>query len=179
MEPLTRWPTARLAPRFSRAILGELALAVFVFNKTQLDYANGAAARLVARVRQRYNVEFLVALTDHLNRLRAADDRIATPVVSVLSAPGGEPFHLHVVPLTRRVLAVMVHEVGADVETFRSQYRLSRREAQVAELVAHGYRTREIADLLKITQETAKSHLKRVYEKVGVDSRVQLVNRLH
>lgn len=168
----------RLSSRLSRVILDHLGLAVFVFRKMQLEYTNAAARRLVGRVRDRYNVEFLLALTDHLTRLGQLHGTGRRPVVSMLTASGGEPFHLYVAPFSRGVLAVSVREVGADVASFRRQYRLSRRETQVAELVALGYRNREIALTLGIASETAKKHLKRVYDKVGVESRVQLANRL-
>lgn len=168
----------RLSPRLCRVILDHLGLAVFVFRNMQLEYTNAAARRLVARVRARYHVEFLVALSDHLSRIGSLSTPGRRPVVTMLTASGGEPFHMHVVPLTRGALAVTVREVGADVASFRDQYKLSRRETEVAELVAHGYRNRDIALALGIAPETTKKHLKRVFDKVGVDSRVQLANRL-
>ena len=179
--PVTRRQVAapdRLSPRLCRSILDRLGLAVFVFRARKLEYTNGAARRLVGRVRARYHAEFVLALNDHLAGLGDLHGPGQVPVVTMLTASAGEPFHLHVVPLSRAVLSVTVREVGADVAAFQSQYRLSPRETQVAELVAHGYRNREIATALGIASETTKKHLKRVFDKVGVDSRVQLVNRL-
>jgi DNA-binding CsgD family transcriptional regulator len=168
----------RLPASVHRRILDQLALAVFVFRERRLEYQNEAARRLVARLRQRYRIELVVLLNDHLSALGRPAPRAREPVVSLLTAHGGEPFHLHVLFVSRAVMAVSVREVGADMESFRLRYHLSRREAQVAELVLHGYRNREIATRLEISTETAKKHLTRVFDKVGVHSRVQLANRL-
>jgi DNA-binding CsgD family transcriptional regulator len=167
-----------LPPQLCRAVLEQLGLAVFVFRGTRLDYTNAAARRLVARVRSQYNVEFIISLRDHL---LALGDLFATrqdPLVSVMTAEGGEPFHLQALPLRRGVLVLTVRQPGEDLDSFRRRYRLSGREAQVAELVIRGRRNREIAVALGITSETTKKHLKRVFGKVGVRTRVQLANRL-
>lgn len=54
---------------------------------------------------------------------------------------------------------------------------LSPRERSVAELVVKGMRNREIASTLGITEGTVKVHLYRVYEKLGVGSRTELLIR--
>lgn len=51
---------------------------------------------------------------------------------------------------------------------------LSRREREIAMLVAHGHSSREVADELIIGVRTVESHLARVYAKLGVRSRVEL-----
>jgi DNA-binding NarL/FixJ family response regulator len=52
----------------------------------------------------------------------------------------------------------------------------SRREAELIRLVSQGLRNKEIAARLGITEGTVKTHLHRLYEKLGVTSRVELVN---
>ncbi len=52
---------------------------------------------------------------------------------------------------------------------------LSPRERSVAELVITGLRNREIAVRLGITEGTVKVHLYKVYEKLGIRSRTELV----
>jgi len=168
----------RLPVAWYRTLVDQLGLAVFVFRERRLEYHNEAAMRLVARLRHQYRVELVVLLSDHLMGLGVPSARDREPVVSLLTAHGGEPFHLHAIPVARGVLAVTVREIGADMESFRLRYQLSGREAEVAELVLHGYRNREIAARLEISTETAKKHLTRVFDKVGVSSRVQLANRL-
>lgn len=51
---------------------------------------------------------------------------------------------------------------------------LTQRELEVARLAGVGLRTREIADALFISDATVKSHLNRVYRKLGLKNRVQL-----
>jgi two-component system, NarL family, nitrate/nitrite response regulator NarL len=51
---------------------------------------------------------------------------------------------------------------------------LTAREAQIAKLVAEGRGNREIAAQLGITEQTVKNHLTSIFEKVGVNSRLQL-----
>lgn len=49
---------------------------------------------------------------------------------------------------------------------------LSKRELEVAELVALGLTNREIADELQLSEKTVENHLSRVFSKLGVSSRV-------
>jgi len=52
---------------------------------------------------------------------------------------------------------------------------LSAREDQVVGLVAEGAGNREIASQLGITENTVKKSLLRIYDKLGVSNRVELV----
>jgi len=52
---------------------------------------------------------------------------------------------------------------------------LSRREREVAELVAEGLSNREISAQLKLSQHTIKNYLFHIYGKLGMSSRVDLV----
>jgi DNA-binding NarL/FixJ family response regulator len=61
---------------------------------------------------------------------------------------------------------------------FRTRYRLSKREAEVVELLLLGYRNRDIATALGTSPATIKKHLTHVFDKVGVDTRTQLVARI-
>jgi two-component system, NarL family, nitrate/nitrite response regulator NarL len=51
---------------------------------------------------------------------------------------------------------------------------LSAREMEILRLAATGHHNREIADTLHITEGTVKVHLHNVYEKLGVEGRVEL-----
>jgi DNA-binding NarL/FixJ family response regulator len=57
-----------------------------------------------------------------------------------------------------------------------AHYRLTRRELEVVQGVLRGHSNQTIADLMKVTQYTVKKHLTRVFDKVGVDSRTQLMS---
>jgi len=53
---------------------------------------------------------------------------------------------------------------------------LSAREIEITRLVAEGCRNKEIAERLEITEGTVKTHLRTIFEKIEVESRVALVN---
>lgn len=55
---------------------------------------------------------------------------------------------------------------------------LTARELEIARLAARGLRSREVAAQLGIAEGTVKIHLHNVYQKLGIASRVELVNDL-
>jgi len=54
---------------------------------------------------------------------------------------------------------------------------LTARELQVLQLMAQGYRNKEIAKSLSITERTVKFHANILFQKLGVDSRTEAVSR--
>ncbi len=52
---------------------------------------------------------------------------------------------------------------------------LSKREAEVVRYLAQGFTNREIAERMKLSQHTIKNYLFRVFDKLGVSSRVELL----
>jgi DNA-binding NarL/FixJ family response regulator len=52
--------------------------------------------------------------------------------------------------------------------------RLSEREKQIAQLVANGMRNRDIAEELKISENTVKRHLQSIFDKTGARDRLEL-----
>src|ERR1700752_189426 len=59
----------------------------------------------------------------------------------------------------------------------RSNENLSARESAVLALIAKGQSNKRVAQTLKITPETVKSHLKRVFVKLGSKTRAEAVAR--
>lgn len=55
---------------------------------------------------------------------------------------------------------------------------LTRRQAQIAELAAEGQTHRDIAERLGISAHTARTHLKNIYARLGVRTRMELVQLL-
>jgi DNA-binding NarL/FixJ family response regulator len=53
--------------------------------------------------------------------------------------------------------------------------KLSKREAEVLQLMAAGYRNDEIARRLVITCQTVKNHVRKIFRKLGVETRVEAV----
>ena len=171
-------PAPVLSATVLQSVVDQLSLAIFVFRRERLVYKNPPATRLVNRLRTKY-------------RNRAARDAprppgsvpralAAVPTAIALTGHDNEPFVVHLMELRGRHgdVAVSIREIGTDISAFKDRYRLSRREIQVAELVLRGYRNSHIAATLGITPATTKKHLSRIFEKVGVDSRAQLVSKL-
>ena len=60
----------------------------------------------------------------------------------------------------------------------RAEGTLTTTESRIADLVAQGRRNREIAGELLISLATVEAHLTRIYRKLGVRSRTELVGRI-
>jgi DNA-binding NarL/FixJ family response regulator len=56
---------------------------------------------------------------------------------------------------------------------------LTPSERRVAELVAEGRATKEVASLLFVSPKTVEGHLSRIYAKLGVRSRTELATHFH
>jgi DNA-binding NarL/FixJ family response regulator len=66
-------------------------------------------------------------------------------------------------------------QIAAQIAEHLSDESLSQREMEVLRHVAGGNRNRDIAELLYISEETVKVHLKHVMEKLGASDRTQAV----
>ena len=101
--------------------------------------------------------------------MEQAGERLRVEATAV--GKGRTQFHLW-----REVLPGVV-ESPAAVEEATSD-GLTQREREVALLVADGLRSREVAERLAIAPQTVKSHLKTIFDKLGVRNRVELARRL-
>jgi DNA-binding NarL/FixJ family response regulator len=57
--------------------------------------------------------------------------------------------------------------------------KLSAREREILDYLAKGYRYKEIADKLFISTETIRTHIRNIYEKLHVQSRMEAVNKAY
>ena len=57
----------------------------------------------------------------------------------------------------------------------RPEAPLSKREAEILQMVAYGATTKEVAHDLNISPHTVKTHLERIFEKLGANDRAQAV----
>ncbi len=164
------------------AIVDRLTIAVVVFRDERAIYRNPAAEVLAVRLRNAYRIELDVMLRDHLRALREGASGVPRvhPSITLMTTTNAEPLYVHIIPVPNGHddTAVLVRRLGTEFEAFRVRYGLSAREGEIAELVLHGYRNGEIAAALGITVATTKKHLTHIFDKVGVDSRNQLVARL-
>jgi len=60
-------------------------------------------------------------------------------------------------------------------ECLTRRLKLSRREVQIAKAVIEDHKEQYIADLLGISEHTVHTHLQRLYRKLEINSRMELV----
>jgi len=53
--------------------------------------------------------------------------------------------------------------------------RLTPRQIQIVGLLAQGRSNRDIATILSISRETVKWHVRKMFQKVGAENRIQLI----
>lgn len=70
----------------------------------------------------------------------------------------------------------MLKQESKDETEIKKLKKLSLREKQVTKLVAEGYKTKEIADLLQISDRTVSKHRENIMAKLGMDVSAELVN---
>ncbi len=63
-----------------------------------------------------------------------------------------------------------INAIGSD----RSA-KLSKREKEIVALTGQGYKNKEIASKLCISEPTVKTHLRRIFQKLGIKNRSQLI----
>ena len=162
------------------SVVDQVVLPILVLRASRVVYSNAAARDLGVRLKTHYGIHLDVIVHDHVEEIatQVRDELIVT----LLTARNGEPFYVHVRRLDPALpdpyILVSIRELAPDRLAFTRQYRLSHREAEVVSLVLRGYGNRDIAQTLGIAPATAKKHLSSVFNKVGVDSRAQLLCRL-
>ncbi|HYC58414.1 MAG TPA: response regulator transcription factor [Thermoanaerobaculia bacterium] len=72
---------------------------------------------------------------------------------------------------SRTLDAVLRRQSGAA----RAAAVLTAREIEVVRMVVRGLRNKEIAELLSITEGTVKAHLRTIFDKLAIDSRMKLI----
>lgn len=84
---------------------------------------------------------------------------------------GGSPMSSSI---ARKVIASF-HQV--DIQ--QAAYKLTKREVEILEQLARGYRYKEIADKLFVSLETVRSHVHHIYEKLQVSNRTDALNKVY
>ncbi len=69
-------------------------------------------------------------------------------------------------------------DIAPNRESLKDKYTLSERELEVIELLTKGLTNQNICDQLHISVNTVKSHIKRIYKKLNITNRLQLINLL-
>jgi len=88
---------------------------------------------------------------------------------------GGSPMSSHI---ARLVVQAFQKEPSppSNPPTPPETVRLTHRENEVLDLIARGFRTKEIAGSLGISDQTVQCHVRNIYEKLHVRSRVEAVS---
>ena len=68
----------------------------------------------------------------------------------------------------------LVEPVAMETRSLVGSRPLSKREEEIARLVAEGLSNRQISQRLTLSEHTVKNYLFRVFEKIGVSTRVEL-----
>jgi DNA-binding NarL/FixJ family response regulator len=78
----------------------------------------------------------------------------------------------------RHLLAAIVDALSRSIDDeprpSPPDFRLTRREQEILQLVAQGYSNKAIADRLIVSVDTVKHHLTNIFDKTGASSRVEL-----
>jgi DNA-binding CsgD family transcriptional regulator len=113
-----------------------------------------------------------------------ADTRVRASVVDALRemlqrAEGG---HLEIAEEPPDGVAVVFEHANVRcvlvVQTPGTRQSLSPRESQIARLIADGATNRLIASILDISLWTVSTHIRRIFAKLGVNSRAEMVAQL-
>jgi len=84
---------------------------------------------------------------------------------------GGSPMSSQI---ARRVIASFQHKNSIDETNI-----LTPREKEILKELSKGLRYKEIADEMKISIETVRSHARKIYEKLQVQSRTEALNKVY
>lgn len=78
-------------------------------------------------------------------------------------------------PMSGKIARIVV-QYFQKVQNAKSESEpLSKREQEILDLLAKGFRYKEIADTLGISFDTVRSHLRNIYDKLHVSSRTEAV----
>ena len=119
------------------------------------------------------------------NRQRQPDS--STGDNRIVTLPSDRRYYLKYLPLMtsgpiNQYYLVFIRELTADTENRLppppGQYRLSQREEVIAHMASAGMTNKQIAERLCISPYTVQNHLKRIFEKTGLDSRTKLASLL-
>lgn len=135
-----------------------------------------------------YKEEFIEAMKLGCSGVLLKDSPVHLIEKSIMKVYAGEIW------LDSSTTAAVIRQFAAPVEhsaappmngkASRERAQLSQREREIIVLIAQGYKNKEIAEKMFITEQTVKNHLHNVFDKLGVSDRLELAlyaihNSLH
>lgn len=100
---------------------------------------------------------------------RTAGDALLDAIKELIN--GGSPMSSEI---ARKVVNSFNTELNGPVN---DDALLTKRENEILDYIAKGYRNKEIADLLHVSSNTIRCHIYNIYEKLHVQSRVEALNK--
>ena len=82
-------------------------------------------------------------------------------------------------PMSAQIARMVVNTFPARHSDQQLMNALSKREKELLELLAAGYRYKDIADRLFLSIETVRSYIRDIYSKLHVHSRTEAINKLY
>lgn len=80
-------------------------------------------------------------------------------------------------PISSQIARKVIEAFSVKEKTNDFYQDLSRREQEILELLSKGYRYKEIADKVFVSLETVRTHVRNIYEKLQVNSRVEALKK--
>ncbi len=84
---------------------------------------------------------------------------------------GGSPMSAQIA----RTVILTFHKPAVNDTT----HLLTRREVELLDLLAQGFRYKEIADKLSLSIDTIRTHIRNIYRKLEVQSRAEALNKIY
>jgi len=97
------------------------------------------------------------------------------PPATILAAI--QEVHRGGAPMSSQIARMLVQSFHKTRSVTPAREALTGREEEILQLVARGYRSKEVAEALKITTQTVETHLRNIYDKLHVRSRAGAVAR--
>jgi DNA-binding NarL/FixJ family response regulator len=80
-------------------------------------------------------------------------------------------------PISSQIARKVIDAFSVKEKTNDYFQELSRREQEILELLSKGYRYKEIADKIFVSIETVRTHIRNIYEKLQVNSRIEALKK--
>ena len=82
-------------------------------------------------------------------------------------------------PMSTQIARMVVTSLGAKQTTAMHTHQLTLRENEILDLLAKGLMYKEIASKKEISTETVRKHVRNIYEKLQVTTRMEAINKVY
>lgn len=82
-------------------------------------------------------------------------------------------------PMSPQIARRVIEQFSSKNKISKDVQLLTQREKEILDLLALGYRYKEIASKLFLSVETVRTHIRNIYEKLQVKSRTEALNKVY